>query len=226
MQKEYLFSIVASGLWKVAGANRQTIRHLLSSTRLLCIHMWVYKKYPVHLHYLHLSYNRYIIEYCSITIHQSIRLLQAQFDHLVNYLLARYEVPACMHRVWLMSDVEEARRQQGWFLHVAGGQNIGTAGIPMRITKRMAHIFTGEGEWSRWNGTIIMNLRSAQVAALGGSNELRWNVQNTILTSWLENEDFWESVVHFFVNNPMLEPSYAGHIIDYIRHQKYLPHER
>ena len=71
-----------------------------------------------------------------------------------------------------------------------------------------------------------MNLLSAQVAALGGSYELRLDVQNTILTSSLENEDFWESVVHFFVNNPMLEPSHAGHIIDYIRHQKYLPHER
>ena len=153
----------------------------------------------------------------------AIRLLQTQFDHLVSYLLARYDVPGCMQAVWFMGNTEEARRQQMWFLHVAGGQNIRAAGIPMGITKRMAHIFTGAGERSPWGGTIIINLREAQISALGGSDHLGWSIHSTILIRSLENEDFWETVVHFFVNNPMLEPSYAEPIIDYIHHQKFLP---
>ena len=98
--------------------------------------------------------------------------------------------------------------------------SIHTAGVPMRLTKRMAHIFMNEvGTWH----TPIQGLRRAQVTALGGGR-LDWAVAGSFLGDSLENEDFWESVVHFLANNsPLLERSYVGPIVDYIRHQKYVP---
>lgn len=144
---------------------------------------------------------------------------QKQFQTLACHLLARYDVPPCMDAAWFQGETPEALSQQAWFKHVGFGQNIRTAGVPMKITKRMAHLFTHQRSARL---SILRALRIAQVEALGGSPPLAWSV-SSILGRSLENEDFWVTVVHFFVNNPMLEGSYVEPIIDYIRHQKFTP---
>ena len=50
-----------------------------------------------------------------------------QFAALTRFLLARYEVPACLDSGWFGGWDQEAQRQQGWFVHVGSGQNIRTA---------------------------------------------------------------------------------------------------
>ena len=50
-----------------------------------------------------------------------------QFRELATHLLARYPVPPCLHSSWFENDPQEAAIQQGWFLHVAQGNNIRTA---------------------------------------------------------------------------------------------------
>lgn len=37
----------------------------------------------------------------------------------------------------------------------------------------------------------------------------------------LGNEDFWESVLHFFVNHPSLDLSHVGPVVDFLLHQKF-----
>jgi hypothetical protein len=37
-----------------------------------------------------------------------------------------------------------------------------------------------------------------------------------------ENPEFWDSVVRFFVENPMLDPNQIAPIIDYLHHQKFV----
>ncbi|MBI2952659.1 PcfJ domain-containing protein [bacterium] len=142
-----------------------------------------------------------------------------QFYTLARHLLARYHVPPCMDAAWFQGDTPDARQQQAWFKHVGFGQNIRTAGVPMKITKRMAHLFTNQRSARL---SILRALRMAQVEALGGAPPLAWSI-SSILGKSLENEDFWVTVVHFFVNNPMLEGSYVEPIVDYIRHQKFTP---
>ena len=143
-----------------------------------------------------------------------------QFHGLTQHLLAEYAVPLPMDSAWFMGDTPLARQHQGWYLHVAGGQSIRTAEVPMRLTKRMAHLFTTETR-SWW--TVTQGLRMAQLKALGGER-LDWSVTRSSLGDSLENEAFWETVVHFLANNsPMLEHSYVEPIIDYVRHQKYVP---
>ena len=148
---------------------------------------------------------------------------RAQFGSLSRYLLARYEVPVPMDAAWLQGHNKAAYEQQAWFKHVAGGQNLRTAGVPMKITKRMAHLFMQN---NHEGFTLIQALRVAQVQALNGDRHLNWAVPSTPLGDSLENEDFWVSVVHFYVNNyPMLHQSYCMPIYDYIRHQKYRPQQ-
>ena len=61
-----------------------------------------------------------------------------QFSELARHLLAAYEVPLFMDRVWFNGNVVH----QNWFKHIGTGQNIRTApDIPIPLTKKMAHHF-------------------------------------------------------------------------------------
>ena len=45
----------------------------------------------------------------------------------------------------------------------------------------------------------------------------------TRLGEMLPDEAFWVSVLHYFVNNPMLDTACFGPIVDYGNHQKIVP---
>jgi hypothetical protein len=43
----------------------------------------------------------------------------------------------------------------------------------------------------------------------------------TRLGKVLENEEFWESVLHFFVNHPCLDLAQVGPVVDFLQHQRF-----
>lgn len=63
------------------------------------------------------------------------------FSSLVHCLLAKRPVPAFMLPVWFLEQSEVARKQQTWYKHLARGLNIRGAGVPHRLTKKMANCF-------------------------------------------------------------------------------------
>ncbi len=143
-----------------------------------------------------------------------------QFRTLARHLLAQYDVPQFFDCAFFHSDAKEARIQQGWFKHIASGQNIRTAGVPMRITKRMAHTVM---QYTGYHHTIYQSLRRAQYEAFGGNKHNAWELTHGPLGKSLDNEEFWETVVHFLANQAFLDRSYLNPIIDYIRNQKFTP---
>lgn len=147
-----------------------------------------------------------------------------QFAHLARYLLARYnEVPDFLDAAWFFGDDDVARRRQGWFLHLGGGGNLRTApDLPVQLTKRMAHVFL-QGESHR---TPEQALRWAQVKGQGGSQSLAEAILQTRIAQTFEHEDFWASVITFFVRNPMLDPVHVGPIVDFLHNQKFVRAER
>ncbi len=144
-----------------------------------------------------------------------------QFGSLARHLLAQYEVPAFMDMAWFRMDDRDTRRQQGWFKHIGMGYNIRTADVPVRLTKMMAHCFLHAPD----DLPVEKALRWAQVVGQGGSGSLAQAVIDTRLGACFEDEDFWETVIKFLVNHPMLDPAYVGPIVDYIQNQKYEPQE-
>ena len=52
-----------------------------------------------------------------------------------------------------------------------------------------------------------------------------WAVLSTRLKDYQRDEPFWETVMLFFANQPMLEPTYIGPIVDYIHYQKFVPQQ-
>jgi PcfJ-like protein len=144
-----------------------------------------------------------------------------QFSSLARHLLAIYPVPAFMASVWFKGRDAEARRQQGWFLHIGRGGNIRTADLPLPYTKRMAHHLLQAPD----HLTVEAALRWGQVRGLGGTKELAHAVVATRLGSSFESEDFWRTVIHFLVNHPELDLAQVGPVVDYLHHQKFVPQE-
>lgn len=144
-----------------------------------------------------------------------------QFGAFARYLLAKYDVPACMDSAWFRGIDDTAQQQQDWFIHIGSGRNIRKADIPLIYSKRMAHTFLQAPA----HFTVTAALRWAQVIGLGGDEPLAEAVIETRLGEHFHDEDFWGSVLYFFINNPMLDPAYLGPIVDYIYQQRYVPQE-
>ena len=144
-----------------------------------------------------------------------------QFSSLARHLLARWPVPAFMDSVWFLGAGSEARRRQGWFLHLGRGANIRTADLPLAYTKRMAHHFMQAPADLAVDGA----LRWGQIRAIGGSERLVRTVLGTRLAAGFEHDDFWITVLRFFVANPMLDRAHVGPLIDYIHRQRFVPQD-
>ena len=143
-----------------------------------------------------------------------------QFNSLARHLLATYDVPFFMDAAWFQEEETIALQQQDWFKHIGDGQNIRTADLPVKLTKMMAHCFFTAPDAL----PIERALRWGQVLGQGGSESLARAVMDSRLESF-EHETFWETVIQFLVNNPMVDPSLVGPIIDFIHNQKYEPRE-
>ncbi len=101
------------------------------------------------------------------------------------------------------------------------GRNIRTADVPLALTKKMAHEFALAPE----HDSIDRALRRGQVRGLGGSKELARAIVATRLGRSFEDEDFWRTVVHFFVNHPELGLEHVGPIVDYLHDQRFVAQE-
>lgn len=144
------------------------------------------------------------------------RSLHRRFSELVRHIFAHYSVPTFMDSAWFAGD--HGNDQQRWFIHLGQGGNIRTAALPIAYTKKMSHLFLQAPN----NYAVIHALRWGQILALGGSKELVGHINATFLGERLEHEDFWKSVIHFFINNPMLDSSYVGPIVEYVNNRKFV----
>jgi len=83
----------------------------------------------------------------------------------------------------------------------------------------MAHCFLEAPD----DYTIEQALRWGQVRALGGDRRLMEVLRGTRLVTSFEHEDFWITVIRFFVANPLLDRAQIGPIVDYLHHQRFEP---
>ena len=92
-------------------------------------------------------------------------------------------------------------RQQGWYKHIGLGRNIRTADLPLPYTKMMAHHFLQAPDHFTVEGRCVGGRCVGWVAR----RCLASAVVATRLGRSFEHEDFWQTVLHFFVNEPMLD---------------------
>jgi hypothetical protein len=174
--------------------------------------------------------NTYIAALLALAHHQSVWLrtpddwrptthnAHRQFSALARHLLAYYPVPSFFDAAWFEGATAEARRHQAWFRHIGIGQNIRTFGLPIPLTSRAAHLFL----LAPADLPIEAAMRWGQAQAIGAETRLCRALVATRLSAPQEDEEFWVSVLHFFVNNPMLDPDQVGSLIDFLHHRRFV----
>lgn len=148
--------------------------------------------------------------------------VERQFSALARHLFAKYKVPEFMDEVWKRSN----RYRQEWFINIGQGQNIRhQQGLPIPLTKRMAH----EMMQAPSDLTVDQAIRWGQVISMGGTSRCARAILGTIMgfqtnrhmyTSF-HCDDFWVTVIRFFVANPMLDVVHYAPIVDYINNQRF-----
>lgn len=137
-----------------------------------------------------------------------------QFSSLLRFLLAVYDVPLFMDQSYL----SENPVYMEWFRHIGGGKNIRTAeGLPVKLTKNMAHHFLQAPE----HYSIEAAIRWAQIKGFGGDRRIADGILGTRLLQNFDHDDFWQSVLTFFIKNPMLDVVHYQPIIDFLWHKKF-----
>ena len=130
-----------------------------------------------------------------------------------------YDVPAFMNTAWFEGLTAQGVLHQRWFIHVAQGQNLRTAaGLPVPLTKKQAHHFLQAPD----DFDLMSGFRWAQVSDLGGSERHVRSVLATRLATDFHNDEFWMSVLRWFIANPLLDPVHHGPVIDYLHDQRFV----
>ena len=146
--------------------------------------------------------------------------IDRQFASLARHLLCKYQVPAFMDKVWYKIDSENELYQE-WFINLGQGENIRKQRfLPIELTKKMGHHFLEAPN----HFTVKEAIRWGQVKGVGGDHRTALGILSTPLSTDFSNNEFWTSVIRFFIDNPMMDTNQYGPICDYIRNQKF--HDR
>jgi hypothetical protein len=138
------------------------------------------------------------------------------FASLAHHLVARYRVPPVLLSAWYV-DREGWRgcTYQRWFQQAGQGRPLRELGLPVAMTRRMAHLFaTASADLS-----ISDALRWAQVRGMGGSEGLARALIATRLGGHVEHEREWAEAIRRLV---ALEPLDLKIIPDFVAYY----HER
>ena len=139
-----------------------------------------------------------------------------QLSSLIRHLLAHYSVPAFLDSVWLRRD-KNAAKYQLWYVQIAQGDNPRRGNAPVPMTKRMAHLFLQAPA----NCSVEQAIRRAQVHSLGGDDRLCQAVFATHIANNLEHNEFWLSVIAFFIRHPMLDRVHFHPVVDFLYAHKF-----
>ncbi len=73
--------------------------------------------------------------------------------------------------------------------------------------------------------TVDEALRWGQIHGLGGAERLSRAVLGSRLGTNFKNDEFWSTVIQFFIANPMMDLTHIGPIVDYIGNQRFAPRD-
>jgi PcfJ-like protein len=142
--------------------------------------------------------------------------VEKQFSSLLRYLFALHPVPKFFDQAWF-DTTPRGEQHRRWYLHVARGHNIRFADTPVPLTKKMAHYMMEAPEHSGIDAAI----RWGQVLALGGEANLADAVLSSRIATQFSDNEFWLSVIRFFVEYPLFDRQHVAPAIDYLHNQKF-----
>jgi hypothetical protein len=139
---------------------------------------------------------------------------------LAEHLLARYPLPRFLASIWFDrpgdADAVPCAALEDWYLRLGRGENIRRV-APVPLTRAMAHAFV----CAPCHLTAVGAIRWAQVVARGGGRALAAAIVATRLGRAVGGEDFWDTVIRFFVAAPELDLVHVGPIVDFLQFVRF-----
>jgi hypothetical protein len=135
---------------------------------------------------------------------------EKQLKDIVKHCFVTYEVPAFMYEIWS----DNNRKYMSWFIELARGNSVKSLSkVPVKLTKKGAHYFLQAPA----SYTIEMALRRAQALSFGTDELVAERIAHSSLSrNNFEHENFWETVIQFFMNQTMLDFNKMNEILDYL----------
>jgi hypothetical protein len=141
---------------------------------------------------------------------------------MVSHVAYRYPIPPFLSAAWIADDVTDADAQRRWCLAHGAGAPFRSLPLPVRMTRRMEHIFLH----SRDHFPIAYALRRAELVALGAEPPLVAAILHVPAALRLDAAQsvFWRTAWRFFIANAArLDLAQVGPIIDFldsVRHER------
>ena len=139
----------------------------------------------------------------------------AMFSSLAHHLLAAYPVPPVLVSSWFV-DTCDGRLQRWWFRRAGAGISLRAIGLPIALTKRMAHEFAHAPA----HYPVRYALRWAQVRGLGGSDRLARTLADTRLGREGRHDEFWVSLIHLLMNHARFDLTRVDSVVEFLYDQK------
>lgn len=158
-----------------------------------------------------------------------------QLLSLIRHLFAKYPTPSFLEKSFSTSERDGSNRGILLYIHMGAGKSLKTfTGFPNWLSlhnRSLHHLYTTPDEMD-----LVSALRRCQVLYMGGdeyifnalmrANILRENLPVTRLNGETEykplHDEFWLTVMKFFIENRMIVTSKIAEVIDYINNIKYV----
>lgn len=145
---------------------------------------------------------------------------ERQFRSLASHLLCNYPLPQFLYQVFFYDTGRRDRAVElfcylgtGGSLYKATRREESAALIPT-LSRKMCHYFLETRGLVSMEGAV----RGAQVRAYGGDRRMADALGGTSLGRQFfpaREEEFWDTGIHWFCNQNMLDPSQIGPMVDY-----------
>ncbi len=141
-----------------------------------------------------------------------------QFRSLITHLFALYPVPPFLESAWRLGLSGDGLKYQTWYKQLARGESVhDLAGMPISLSHAVAHQFRNAPD----DLDIPSAIRWAQIMGRGGNDCLARLVINSRIGIDQSRDEFWLTVIDWFIANPELPPAQFEQIVDYIHDQKF-----
>ena len=129
-------------------------------------------------------------------------------------------VPPFLSSAWYAADDGFSAAKRRWFVAHAAGQRFRSLDLPIRMTRKMEHIFLGSHD----HLPIEYAMRRAELLGLGAPPDVVDAVLATRLSRDLSNGRFWRTVWLFLIaHRNTMDVAHVGPIIDFlqsVRHER------
>ena len=145
---------------------------------------------------------------------------QGAIASLAQHLLGRYRVPRFLAAVWSDPAALEGDERRGWYVAHARGAAFRSLDLPMRMTRRMEHVFLATPD----HVSIEQAFRRAELFDAGVPLSLAVAVLDSQMGSDLRHPAFWRTVWAFLVRHARdVVPDEVGPMMDFIHTIRHKP---